>query len=111
MSKFGFITAKQAIAQIRRALKLRSDRRWSVTNSRGTGYGWIRIVAPPSRGGPNDMSDTDQEELCRLFDLQRNRVGRQGFTIQPTEDFYHEYIDRSEGREPMIRGQIDLYAR
>lgn len=105
----GYISCPQALKQIRAALKRRSDKRWSVTTQRGTAYGWIRVVSPPSSGGPNDMTDEDRRELAELFSLPLNRVGLQGITISPEDDFYQEYIDRAEGNEPIVRGVIDHY--
>jgi hypothetical protein len=37
------------IQAIRKALKARSGKVWSVTGGRGTAWGWIRIDAPPAR--------------------------------------------------------------
>lgn len=37
------------ITTIRRTLRSRSGKSWSVTGGRGTAYGWITITAPPAR--------------------------------------------------------------
>ena len=37
------------IKAIRKSLKRRSGKPWSVTGGRGTAWGWITIDAPPSR--------------------------------------------------------------
>lgn len=104
MSKFGFITYKQASQQIRRALNLRSTVKWSVRTMRGTGYGWIQVTVAPSHGDPNRLTAEQVNELARLFNLPSERVGNQGITIRPDDDFYQEYIDRAEGREPIVIG-------
>lgn len=39
----------EAIARIKKALKERSGKSWSVTGGRGTAWGWIKIDAPPKR--------------------------------------------------------------
>src|ERR1700693_6380731 len=39
----------EAIARIRRALKQRSGKSWSVTAGRGTAWGWLTVDAPPAR--------------------------------------------------------------
>jgi hypothetical protein len=107
----GCITCKQAMTQIRAALKHRSIKKWSVTTSRGTSYGWIRVCAPPSRQvSPSQMSQLDQLELAVLFGMDAAQVGSQGIAIPSTEDAYHEYIDRAEGREPLIKYEIDHYS-
>ena len=61
-----------AIAKIRAALKERSAKRWSVRGGRGTGWGWIKVIAPPARRGEYDeMSDEDCAELGELFGMDR----------------------------------------
>jgi hypothetical protein len=37
------------IAAIRKALKARSGKSWSVRGDRGSAWGWIRISLPPKR--------------------------------------------------------------
>ena len=48
------------------------------------------------------MSDEDMAELSTLFNLPN--VPWQGLLIPPYEDYYMEYIDRAEGREPLVIG-------
>ena len=46
-----------AIAEIRKALKERSGKVWSVTGGRGTGWGWVRIESPPRRRVAHDTNE------------------------------------------------------
>jgi len=118
------------IKRIRAALKRRSGRAWSVKGGRGTAWGWIRIDAPPARrtwhsrpragftadtapsitgweeylGKPGGhMSRVDRFELAKLLGL--NVVRSQGVSIPASSDYYREYIDRAEGREPSVIGK------
>jgi hypothetical protein len=43
------IERNDAIKRIRKALKERSGKSWSVTGDHGTAWGWINIDAPPAR--------------------------------------------------------------
>ena len=121
----------EVIARIRKALKARSGRAWSVTGGRGTAYGWIEIDAPPRRrtfenrptgethgdGLPvyelvdvgKDgylMGPSDREELARLLGFsEESSVPYQGFKIAASHDYYAEFIDRSEGRPPSVVGK------
>jgi len=105
------IDRNEAIARIRKALKVRSGKAWSVTGSRGTAWGWINIDAPPARRtwhfetGPdgkrvdnpkeiNDpsrtfghMSPDDREELARLLD--ETTVHHQGVSVSPDAREYY----------------------
>jgi hypothetical protein len=40
-----YMTRNEATKRIRKALKEKTGRVWSVTGGRGTGYGWVRIQA------------------------------------------------------------------
>lgn len=69
----------EAITKIRTALKARSNKRWSVRGGTGTAWGWITIIAPPSRrGGYGEMTAEDCAELGELFAL--------GHPAQPSGD-------------------------
>lgn len=115
----------EAITRIRKALKERSGKPWSVTGGRGTAWGWITIDAPPKRrtwrnvlpagleprtARPSDWTEIDdpthgyghtgpedRAELARLLGLER--VG-QHVSIPSSTDYYVEYVDRAEGRTP-----------
>lgn len=113
----------ETIKRIRTALRTRSGKAWSVSCGRGTSWGWIRIDAPPARktchcrlkdgatstrpedyemvdtgvaGG--DMTDADRVELATLLGL--DTAHRQGVSIAAGSDYYAEYVDRAEGRQP-----------
>jgi hypothetical protein len=110
-----FLGRNEAILAIRKALKARSGRTWSVRGGRGTAWGWIRIDTPPARtvcwpcaDGRQDectcarsrgaMPAADRETLKAL--LRLDRVHQQGISIPASSAYYREYVDRAEGREP-----------
>jgi hypothetical protein len=95
---------KEAIRRIRTALRERSGRSWSVTGGRGTSWGWIHIDSPPARHDDSSfMRPDDRAELAKLLGL--DAVHQQGVSIPAGSDFWQEYIDRAEGREPSVIGQ------
>lgn len=106
-------TRALVITKIRDALRLRSGKPWSVSGGRGTAYGWIHVTSPKNRrlvanndgttGFTSIMSDEDQAKLAELLGL--GSVPHQGVGIPSGSDFYQEYIDRAEGREPSVRGE------
>ncbi len=112
------MTRNETIQIIKKALKRRSGKTWSVTGGRGSDYGWITIDAPPSRrtwtghaekerdtgqsGG--HMSPNDRQELGILLGLGRP-VHHQGHDIPASSDYYQEHIDRAEGRPPSVIGK------
>lgn len=124
---YGDLSRDETIRRIRTALKRRSGKAWSVTGGRGTGWGWIRIDAPPKRrtgkhvqkpgakfgeyehidtGVPQEfgiMTPQDCAELAQL--LGKDRVHHQGESIPSGSDYYREYIDRAEGREVRAYGK------
>ena len=90
----------EAIARIRKALRKRSGKAWSVTGGRGTAWGWITIASPPKRREEYGyMSEADQKELAELLGLER--VHHQGESIPASSDYRQFYVDRAEGRESM----------
>jgi hypothetical protein len=99
-------TRNETIRRIREALRERSGKAWSVTGGRGTAWGWITIMAPPARrrAESDTMTADDCAELGRLLGLS-GPVHFQGESIPSSGDYYEEYIDRAEGREPTKRGQ------
>lgn len=117
------------IKQIRKALKRRSGKPWSVKGGRGTAWGWIHISAPPRRctghavklpgrltdwpadyeykdtGEPNgEMTPADQAELGYLLGLGKP-AHHQGEGIPAATDYRQEYVDRAEGRTPSVIGK------
>jgi hypothetical protein len=112
------------IKRIKRALERRSAKTWSVTGGRGTAWGWLTIDAPPARrtwqsrvvadrkdengfdvyeqydtGEPGgSIGPADRAELAELLGLES--IHHQGVSIAAGGDYYVEYIDRAEGREP-----------
>jgi len=111
------------IKEIKRALKKRSGKPWSVTGGRGTAWGWITIDAPPKRrtehavkkdgrltDRPEDyeyrdtgetgghMTLADREELAKLLGLES--VHFQGVSIPASGDYWQEHVDRSHGKHP-----------
>ena len=119
----------ETIKRIRKALKRRSGKSWSVTGGRGTAWGWITIDAPPKRrtehtvkiagrltDNPEDYEHKDTGELGgHMTTLDRAALGRllgldrpvhfQGKSIPASHDYWQEYIDRAEGKTPSIIGQ------
>lgn len=115
----------ETIGRIKTALKRRSGKSWSVTGGSGTAWGWITIDAPPARRtwksrlkadasprqAPEDYEDYDsgtpggwmspdeREELAELLGLD-GPVHFQGQQIAASSDYYHEFVDRAEGRTP-----------
>jgi hypothetical protein len=114
----------ETIIRIRRALKTRSGKLWSVRGGSGTAWGWIDISAPPARctwshrlkagsvtDRPEDYEDYDAGEAGRLMSpADRAELGQllgldrpahcQGVSIASSSEHYREYIDRAEGRTP-----------
>ncbi len=98
-----FTDRDEAIKEIRRALKQRSGKSWSVTGGRGTGWGWITVHAPPSRRGQGYMSDADREELGRLLGKD-SPVHHQGETIPASSNYRREYVALARGETPETVG-------
>jgi hypothetical protein len=117
----------ETIATIRKALKRRSGKAWSVTGGRGTAWGWIEIDAPPAQRTGHYVKDADAPDLpesYRLVDtgepggymtparrdeladlLGLDRVHFQGVKIPASDAYRQEYVDRAEGRTPTRFGE------
>lgn len=117
-----------AIAEIKKALKQRTGRSWSVTGGKGTAWGWITINAQPKDrvwehvklpvAGPNGeeweekatageyghMGPELREELRKALNLER--VHYQGEMIAPSNKHRLEYVARARGETPTVRGEI-----
>lgn len=81
-------------ALLRKILKYRSGKSWSVTVGRGSVYGWVDINSPPKRqvDGANPQADID--ELSKLFDTH---VHHQGIAIPAARDYRVEFLERAAG--------------
>lgn len=96
---------RATIKYIRQQLRARSGKDWSVTNQRGTAWGWIHIAAPPRRLGEfGQMKPEDSEELGRLLDLNPRQLN-QWASIPSSGDYRREFIARARGDKPAIYGQ------
>lgn len=94
----------EAITSIRKALRKRSGKSWSVRGDTGTAWGWITISAPPKRCDRFDcMTDEDRTELGKLLGLGRP-AHRQGVNIAASDAHRREYVDRARGRAPSVTG-------
>ena len=118
----------EAIERIKKALKKRSGKSWSVTGGTGTAWGWIQIDTMPKRktahsqlkagavtNYPEDyetvdtgvaggyMTKGEREELAKLLGMES--VGMQGESIPASDDYRHEYVDRAEGKKPSKIGK------
>jgi len=100
------IDRNEAIQRIRKALKARSGKSWSVTGGSGTAWGWIQIQAPPSRRAEpyGYTSEADRSELGQLLGLE-GPVHTQCVSIPASNDYRQEYVDRAEGRSPAVTGK------
>jgi len=127
-----YLNRDEAIKRIREGLKSRSGKSWSVTGGRGTAWGWIKIGVPPARqtwiqmptGRKNEEgrdvyewiprppdstqsghgSPAEYAELARLLGKEK-QIHFQGENVPASSDYYQEYVDRAEGREPSVIGE------
>lgn len=97
MTNTDTFTRDEAIAEIKRALRSRSGKSWSVKGGRGTAWGWISISAPPARLERGSLTEADRLELSELLGVT---VHSQGESVPAQSDFRAEYIDRANGRTP-----------
>lgn len=96
-----------AIKEIRRALRARSGKAWSVTGGRGTSWGWINISAPPARCNQyGSMAEQDAAELGELLGLD-GPAHHQGQSVPASQAYRAEYLDRANGRDPQKIGTPD----
>lgn len=93
----------RTIAELRRVLRARSGRAWSVSGGRGTAWGWITIQSPPARRvGWGYMPDDDRAELARLLGFDRP-VHNQGETIPASTADRRFYLGRAHGETATAR--------
>lgn len=113
-SELTTVDRDDAIAVIRKALKERSGKTWSVTGGRGTAWGWISVKSPPARRVGNDGvhrgDGTDyymtEEECAELADLLgMERVHFQGASIAAASDYRRQYMAMALGLVPLSVGQ------
>jgi len=98
------ISRDEAIQIIRKALKVRSGKAWSVKGGRGTSWGWIDISSPPARCNEfGSMSEADRLELAQLLGL--DVVHHQGVQVAASLKHRNEYVARAEGRTPEVLGE------
>ncbi len=93
------------IAELKRALKHRSGKAWSVTGGRGTAWGWIRIDAPPARRTSQYgyMTDEDRAELASLLGLDAAHF--QGVNIPASTAYRREYLQRAMGMTVTVNAE------
>lgn len=89
-----------AILRIRKALKERSGKTWSVRGGTGTAWGWITIDVPPAREANREA---DLRELAQLMNV--DKIHSQGMDIPASTDYWQEAVDRAEGRTPSVYGK------
>lgn len=92
----------EAIAAIRANLKARSGKTWSVRGGVGSSWGWITISAPPARLVGHSMTNAD---VALLSSLLGETVYGQGVLVPASSEYRAEYVDRSAGRTPAVRGE------
>jgi hypothetical protein len=90
-----YYSVKEACGAIRKALRARSGKSWSVTHGRGTAYGWINIEVPPKARVDGYMSPEQAAELAKLLGVKS--VHNQGFSVSP--DSREWAVARAEGRD------------
>lgn len=80
--------------EIKKALKERSGKEWSVTGDRGTAWAWINITAPKKRLiDYGYMTDDDRTELAKLLGLS-DQVHCQGVSFSGQE--WEQYLSRAK---------------
>lgn len=78
-------------------------RRWTVRGGpKGRDYGRLVIGSPPDRREADGrMTDEDRRALTDLLGLSE-RVGPDGAVVADGYDHYRAYVDRAEGRAPLL---------
>lgn len=90
--------SREVAKLIRTALRQRSGKSWSVTCGRGTAYGWLHIQAKAHES----MTPEERAELATLLGLESVSGSE---SIPASTQYYVEYLDRAEGREPSEHGE------
>jgi len=88
-----------ACKTLRELLRERTGRDWSVTRSRGTAYGWLRIHSPPKRRGAFDYLSVEDEILLSAALGCSRGVGAQGESIRTERGVRGSYVFAIAGVE------------
>lgn len=101
------MTRNEIIQRLRKGLKAKTGKSWSVTGGRGTSYGWIEIASPPRRRTEDfgRMTDQDREELGKAFGLPP--VHSQGISIPSQTDFQRYYLELLEEGRTDVQPRAD----
>lgn len=99
------VNRNSTIQTIKAAFKARGLR-YSVTGGRGTAWGWIHIDLLPStyKALDPDSRRTEYEKMAGALMLDEKRYGYTSISIPAGYDYYREYIERANGREPEVCG-------
>lgn len=94
---------KQTIELLRKILRQRTGKSWTVANSTGSAWGWIKVHAEPrNRAEFGYLTAEDQKTLEGIFG---GSVTRQGVSIPSSTAFYRYYLLRAAGLEAGMRPQ------
>lgn len=79
------------IVFIRKHLKQRTGKNWSVTRGKGTSYAWLRIQSEPKRRIECcDMSEQDRKILAKVLGI--DSVHSQGVSIPASSNHHKLYM-------------------
>jgi len=94
---------KPTIELLRKILRERTGKSWTVKNSTGSAWGWIKIHAEPrNRVEFGYLSAEDEATLRGIFG---SSVTRQGVSIPSSSEFYRYYLLRAAGLPAGVRPQ------
>ena len=83
------------ITALRKVLKRRTGRTWSVTGGRGSSWGWITVNSPPARRDGYSITDEDGTLLMAAFGMEHHRPGT--LTIPAGTAHRRVYLQRAHG--------------
>ncbi len=84
------------IKELRRLLKDRTGRTWSVTGGRGSSWGWISVSAPPKR---REKFQLTEDDYATLRDIFGRMVGTTGYNVPDSSDHRAEALRLAAGLE------------